>query len=275
MKNFLIVLAVLFGCFLVACFLEFAINENFGRGFKGGASRMVAVWRDFDPGPLEGVQVTILPKRILVDLPRPGVAKRLTEEGHWTAHAFYVDSHLDAPAEIAIATEQRDGDLEIDLGHFLPEHPGKVTLVKFVRGGLEFDPYPVATNRTKVTYPPPKGLIQPGTLEWDLHMLPWRPDRIESSALVVHAVYPDMLSDGKMNKGYYPNDMGQTAPQESSTIYTYHSDRPDLGPLLVTVQHGKVIQVLGGAEETADPPYQFPSPPSDDPSSTPQNPGRN
>ena len=93
--------------------------------------------------------------------------------------------------------------------------------------------------------------------------------------MVVH-VDQTTVSDGKTNKHYFPtlDEMADSTDNDETTmIYNYHSDRPDAPKLLVSVYHGKVIQVDGGAEETTDIPYSLPgqSPPAPD-SDQPENP---
>jgi hypothetical protein len=277
MKNCLIVLVVLFLCFIAAVALEFFVNENGGRGFPRGQNYAVATWRDYgDPG-LNDMQVTISTDEITIDTPPKPDAKatggpvpfdRVVEKGHWRAHGFYCDSHLDAPTEIKVATELKNEDLELDAGHFFPGQSGTVTLVKVVRILDDVhSPYPVNVPGQKVSYPPPKGLIRPGMLEWDLQMLPWHADKIEVTGSVVN-VYENRLSDGKQNNAFFTryNNDGE---EDQSEVYTYHSDRQDAPPLLVTVDRGRVTQVVGGAEDTADIPYVLPPAAPDAEESTP------
>jgi hypothetical protein len=231
MKNCLIVLVFLVGCFCIALLLTFYLN---GPRSINSWKTFVGTWQDYDDSSLEGLHVTIAPNQITVDYRNGAQFKRVTEKGRWTWHCFYVDSHLDAPPEVVVARELKNEDLEVNLSHFLPGQPDKVTLVMILRGGAQFDPYPVYKNGLVVSYPPPKGLIRPGMLEWDLQNLPWHSDRIE------------MQEDS------------------SSEVYTYHSDRPDATQLLVTVVKGRVVQVTGGAEDTADEPYRFPDAPAED-----------
>lgn len=245
MKNFLIVLAVLFGCFLVAVYLVF-----FG-SLTSMPSRQIAEWRVYgDPSYM----IAIFPDVIYVDeINMTGQPQRYTEKGTWRAHSFYCDSHLDAPAEIAVASEQGNEDLELDIG-FLKGGPSqKLTAVKILRGNAEFHPYPTYSNNDKVTYPPPRGLVHPGMLEADLQTLPWRPDRID--------INPDEVQNAEnaYQQGLpMPRDDNPTYKE----LYTYHSDRADLPQLRVTVEEGRVTRVEGGAEDTDDVPYQVPSPPA-------------
>jgi hypothetical protein len=195
---------------------------------------------------------------MVVDVPAAPQFRQVIKTGHWTAHTFYCDSNLDAPAEISIAHELPNEDLEVDIGHFLPYHPGKITCVKVFRLADEDDrpPYPKNVPGQTVTYPPPKGLIRPGMLECDLEMLPWHADRVDEQPIGV-VVNDTVLSDGSHNQPYFP---AMNAPQDPNppAVYTFHSDRPGLPKLLVTVYHGRVTEVTGGAEENDDFPYQFP-----------------
>jgi hypothetical protein len=257
-KNFLIVIGVLFGCFVVACILVLMPTAGGGKGYAGGKSYMIATWRDYDDPDLKGLQVTVGTDRIDVDVPATPTFKRIEEKGHWNLHAFYCDTHLDAPAEMIVARELKNEDLELDVGHFIPSHPGKIVCVKMSRICEPF-PYPTTVPGQTVTYPPPKGLIRPGMLECDLQMLPWHSDKVEVTPTVV-TVDTTTLSDGKKNQNYF--SWNQQNEDDPSSVYYYHSDRSDAPQLLVTVYHGRVVQVVGGAEETADIPYQLPPPPA-------------
>ncbi len=268
MKNFLIVLAVLCGCFVIACVLEYVLNMGGGSGTPGGLSYVVAEWRDYDDSGGTTLDATILKDQLILDMSDAHSSKRITEKGRWSAHAFYCDSHLDAPSEVEVARELKNEDLELDIGRFLPDRPGRITLVKSMRGLKEGyqPPYPVNVPGQTVSYPPPKGLIQPGMLECDLQTLPWRPDKIELAPSLV-TVNTTTLSDGRSNRNYFPP---YDSIPEGSSVYTYHSDRRDAPKLLVTVYHGRVTQVVGGAEATADLPYNLPPPQPPPPEDTAQ-----
>jgi hypothetical protein len=221
---------------------------------------MIAIWRDYGDEGLDGVEVSVGTDRMTVDVPATPQFRRLTETGRWSGHTFYCDSHLDAPAEISIAHELPNEDLEVDIGHFLPSHSGTITCVKITRLIDEGrPPYPQYALGQTVVYPPPRGLIRPGMLECDLQSLPWRADHIQEQAVGV-VVDQTILSDGKQNQSYFPR---YNAPQDPNppSVYTYHSDRPGLTNLLVTVQYGRVTAVTGGAEESDDVPYRLPSRP--------------
>ena len=225
---------------------------------------MIATWRNYDDPDLKGLQVTVGTDLIDVDVPATPTFKRIEEKGHWNLHSFFCDSHLDAPPEVIVARELKNEDLEVDIGRFLPNHPGKIVCVKVAR---TFDddrpPYPVTVPGQTVSYPPPKGLIRVGMLEWDLDMLPWHADKIEAAPIVVIAD-TTTLSDGKRNQNYFPAFENKNDNDELPKVYTYRSDRADAPQLLVTVYHGKVTQVVGGAEETADIPYTLPPAPAPD-----------
>ncbi len=255
MRNCLIVVLFLLGCFAIALFLLFGKGGRMPQRISG-ANYIAGTWRDYDDGPMHGLQVTISPVSIILDVPTDNQPRRITEKGHWTLHSFYVDSNLDVPPEVIVASELKNEDLEINLGHFVPGQPDKVTLVMVVRGFQTFNPYPVNKAGLVVNYPPPKGLIRPGMLEWDLQMLPWHADRVDLAPSVFNA-YVDQLSDGKTNKEIYGHSGDHHG--DSSEIYTYHRDHPDATALLGTVDKGRVIKVTGGAEETADAPYRFPT----------------
>jgi hypothetical protein len=253
MKNCLIVLLVLIGCFAVALILVFYPRTVDPRSHP----YMIATWRDFgDPG-LDGVEVTVGTDRMTVDVPAAPQFHRFTEKGRWSGHTFYCDSHLDAPPEIAIARELPNEDLEVDIGHFLPNHTGTITCVKMMRIIDDERPsYPQNAPGQTITYPPPKGLIHPGMLECDLQDLPWRTDSIVYAPKVFVSNIT-VLSDGSQNKSYFPP---YTEPQDPNppATYTYHSDRAGCPSLIVTVQHGRVTSVTGGAEESDDVPYRLP-----------------
>lgn len=274
MKNCLIVLVVLLGCFAVAVWLVLDPPGG-GSGFMSinEAARqhgvMVATWRDYDDQGLKGLQVTIATNLIIVDVPAAPVYHRTTEPGHWNLHAFFCDSHVDSPPEVEVARELKNEDLDVDIGRFVPNHPGRITLVKELRGSMDEQPgYPVNMGQT-VSYPPPKGLIRVGMLECDLQALPWQPEQINVTSEPV-VVNMSKLSDGSVIPNYFP-DYARGNGQESTEVYSYHSDRPDAPKLLVTVYHGRVTEVTGGAEETSDIPYQLPAPkPSADESSAPK-----
>ena len=257
MKNFLIVVGVLFGCFLIAAFLVLGM----GHGGPGGIALAVAEWRDYDDPDLRGLEVAVMPDRIVVDIPATPVFKQVMEKGRWSSHNFYCDSHLDAPAEVIVARELKNEDLEFDVGRYVPGHPGKIVCVMAMRGGKDYRPhYPVREPGQTVSYPPPKGLITPGMLECDLKSLPWHADEIDidpSAAVVVHTT---TLSDGMINQGYVAATGNDNNNDESPEVYNYHSDRSDAPKLLVTVYHGRVVEVNGGAEDTADIPYTLPPP---------------
>ncbi len=262
MKNCLIVLSVLFGCFVVAVFLQFELNLGSGRGFPGGLSYVVAEWRDYDDPGLIGLQVIISSDQITIDVPpaKSGAFKRTTEKGRWSSHNFYCDSHLDAPAAVVVASELKNEDLELDAGRFFSNHSGKITLVKISRGLKDYHPlFPVYAAGQTVSYPPPKGLIRPGMLECDLQTLPWRADDIESMTTPAVVDF-NRLSDGSQNKNFLGNQNDPGDEPEPGQVYRFHTDRADLPPLLVTVYHGRVVQVVGGAEETADIPFTLPPP---------------
>jgi len=259
MKNCLIVFAVLFGCFIVALVLVIGFGTNWGRGFAGGDSLMVGLWTYYDDPALEGMQIVLLPDQIIVFVPdQTTTMKRYARKGRWNSHGFYVDSHTDSPKEIMIANELPNEDLEVNLKYFSPTLPEKAVCVLMRRNPTTYHPYPVATFGQTVTYPPPKGLIRRGMLECDLRTLPWRPDNVQLPDIVVNA-RTQTLSDGTVVP--VPPDALDNPPQNA--VYTYHSDRGDAPKLLVTVYHGRVIGVAGGAEDTADIPYRPPPPPSD------------
>jgi len=270
MKNCLIVLLVLGGCFAVAgCLVLFPPGRSNGSGPPPGTPYMIAQWRNFNEGSLQGVEITVGTDRIDVDVPAVPQYHRTETKGRWSGHTFYCDSHLDAPAEIAVARELPNEDLEVDAGHFFPDHPGKITLVKTSRCiDGERPPYPIVVPGQTVTYPPPKGLIKVGMLQCDLDTLPWNPGPIEIQPTVVHAD-TTQLSDGS-GRFYVPQNI-QPNEQTSPELYTYHSDRPGIPSLLVTVNNGRVVEVRGGAEESDDPPWHLPPrpPPADDPAATP------
>lgn len=265
MKNCLIVLGVLMGCFFVAVFLIFELNMGGGYGTPGGLTLEVAEWTYYDSRNLRGLEVVISPNEIVVEVPAAPRFQMITEKGRWTQHSFLCDSHLDAPAEVEVARQLANEDLELDIGHFMPNHPGKITLVKTMRGGKDYrPPYPVYVPGQTVAYPPPRGLIHVDMLECDLQSLPWRADRLEASTMTIHS-NSTMLSDGKTVTNYFPSQESMDAGSDydndfSPMTYNYHSDRTDAPKLLVTVYHGKVIQVAGGAEETSDIPYSLPPP---------------
>lgn len=263
MKNCLIVLAILLVCFVIAVFLVLSPLGGSGTGRPSGEDYMIATWRDYDDRGLRGLEVSVGTDRIIVDVPATPVFKQIIEKGHWNLHSFYCDSHVDEPSEVIVARELKNEDLEVDIGRFLPDHPGKIVCVKVERTiDEERPPYPVIIPGQTVSYPPPKGLIRVGMLEWDLDTLPWHADKIEFTPSVV-TVDTTTLSDGKRNQNYFPTREDRDDNDESPKVYTFHSDRSDAPQLLVTVYHGRVIQVTGGAEETADIPYRLPPPTSD------------
>lgn len=261
MRNCLIVLVVLVFCFFAAVFLLFAINTNFGRGFPGGMSLTMGEWRDYNDPGIIGLEVVLAPDEIIVDIPTTHIFKQVTEKGHWNLHGFYCDSHVDSPPEVEVAHELANEDLVVDIGRFVPGHPGKVTLVKVMRGAKgEPSLYPVYEPGQTVTYPPPKGMIREGMLECDLETLPWRADRIDVQSDEVH-VDMTRLSDGSPNRNYFADETNSIGNiDENAKIYSFHSDRDGVPKLLVTVYHGRVTEVTGGAEETADIPWQLPAP---------------
>jgi hypothetical protein len=266
MKNCLVVLLVLIGCFAIAVYFVLFVPHG-GSARASGRPYMIATWRDYgDPGA-DGVEVTVGTDQILVDVPAMPQFRRFTEKGRWSGHTFYCDSHLDAPPEIAVARELPNEDLEVDIGHFLPDQTGTITCVKVMRidDDDERPPYPVNEPGQTVSYPPPKGLIHPGTLECDLQMLPWHADSIVAAPIVVE-VNTTVLSDGTPGKSYFP-PFGEAHDPRPPETYIYHSDRPGLPKLLVTVYHGRVTKVTGGAEESDDFPYQFPNHPQPPPAS--------
>jgi hypothetical protein len=260
MKNCLIVIAVLFGCFVIAVILFFGLNTNWGRGFAGGEALMVGQWTNYDDPSLMGLEVTIIPNEIVIFALNQKTMKMESykETGRWRSHAFYCDSHTDSPAEVQVASELPNEDLQLNLKYFSPSLPDQALCVLKRRNPTVYHPYPVYAPGQTVTYPPPKGLIRPGMLECDLQTLPWRPDHVQLPDSVVDARPPQTLSDGTQIP--QPPDPLDNPPQ--NTVYTYHSDRADAPQLLVTVYHGRVIQVDGGAEETGDIPYAQPPPPN-------------
>jgi hypothetical protein len=262
MKNFLIVLGVLLGCFTIAVFLVLFLPAGIRAGAPG-TSYMIATWRDYDDADLKGLDVSVGTNDIVIDVPATPVYKQIMEKGHWNLHAFYCDSHVDSPPEVEVARELKNEDLEVDINRYLPSHAGKIICVKVARIiDIERPLYPENVPGQKVSYPPPKGLIRVGMLQWDLEMLPWRADHIESAPIVIN-VDTSTLSDGKRNQNFFPSeDAGNDDNDELSQVYTYHSDRADAPKLLVTVYHGRVTEVTGGAEETSDVPYQLPPSPS-------------
>ena len=134
MKNCLVVLAVLIACFVVACFLFFAINTNFGHGFEGGSS-------------FTSIPLSTPPPRS----PSPPSSPAKTSRSTSAASCPITPARSPSRSSCAAASTST--------------------------------PIPAAMHATNVTYPPPKGLIHPGTLEWDLRMLPWRPDKIEGTGI--------------------------------------------------------------------------------------------
>ena len=257
MKNCLIVLVVLVVCAVIAGWLTLE-QPSFLLGNSAPTSYIIATWTDFDDPHIRGLEVQVGTDRIIIEVPAEPQFKSITEKGHWNLHAFYVDSHVDSPAEVMVAQELKNEDLEVNLGRFLPSHPGKIVCVKTSRQSDDRPPYPVYDPKVRVTYPPPKGLIRVGMLECDLESLPWRPDKVEvQDNGESDAPPPRSAGNGRIFADLDPNpgDSG-----ESGHLYTYHCDRADAFPLLVTVYHGRVTEVTGGAEETSDIPYQLPPP---------------
>jgi hypothetical protein len=252
MKNCLIIIGVLIGCAFVAAWLTL---HPPGATYANDPSvpHMIASWRDYEHDDLYGVEINVGTDRMDIDLSVPGVAKRIEVKGRWHMHAFYVDSHVDNPPEIMVAEQLKNEDLEVDIGRFVPTHPAKIVCVKTMRLVDQRPPYPVNDGKTKVAYPPPKGLIRVGMLKCDLETLPWQADRIESEP------EPDR---GPPPGGFFTGVPGvpREKPHEQPQLYTFHSDRPDATNLLVTVDKGRVTEVNGGAEETSDIPYQLPPP---------------
>jgi hypothetical protein len=260
MKNCLIVLVVLAVCLVVAAWL--AVEQPWGvRVSDKGVPYMIATWRDYVDHDIQGLEVTVGTNQIIIDVPASPQYKRTTEQGHWDFHAFYVDSNVDSPAEVMVAHELRNEDLEVEIGRYVPSHPGKIVCVKTCRIIDDRPPYPVVVPGKTVAYPPPRGLIRAGMLQCDLDTLPWHADKIESRGVVIVADV-NKLSDGKSNQNYFPPFPSDDNDAEPAQVYTYHSDRSDAPQLLVTVHRGRVIGITGGAEETADIPYRLPAPES-------------
>jgi hypothetical protein len=261
MKNCLIVLVVLIVCFFVSAWLVlYPPWERGGRGAGGipsGVPYMIATWQDFEDPGIRGLEVQVGTDEIVVQVPASPRFKSITQKGHWNLHAFYVDSNVDSPPEVMVAHELKNEDLEVDIGHFLPGHPGKIVCVKTFRIFDDRPPYPVKVPGQTVAYPPPKGLIRVGMLQCDLELLPWNADKIEIGEADSDVPPPESAGNGRIFVGPPPSpgDMG-----EGPRVYTYHSDRSDAPKLLVTVYHGRVTEVTGGAEETSDIPYQLPAP---------------
>jgi hypothetical protein len=201
----------------------------------------VGVWRDFNQ---DNFIVEIDSNRILILKNGPVLYQ---QKGNWANHAFYCDSHLDAPAEFVVARELANEDLELEMKYFDPNDGSVITCTKIMRGAFEIHPYPTSdTPGLVVTYPPPKGLIRVGMLEADLSTLPWASSEVD-------------IQDDNSNSLLATN------------IYRYRSDNPNLPELRVTVLHGRVTAVSGGAEDTGDAPYVLP-PPAPPPSANSNNP---
>jgi hypothetical protein len=250
MKNCLIVAVALVGCFCVAAYFAIFMDHS---SSNRSANHMIATWHTYGIEP--GFDVSVGTDRMDVDELVPGVAKRQEIRGHWTAHAFYVDSTLDTSTQTAVAHEMKDEDLEVNLGYFKPGLPDKVTCVMLHRTFPQDSPFPIEGEVKPVTYPPPRGLIRVGMLECDLQTLPWHADHIENTGVVIHAPYEDHLSDGTVNTVRY-NDQGDD-DRNPPTYYSYHSDRPGVPKLVVQVYRGRVVEVAGGAEEASDIPYRL------------------
>jgi hypothetical protein len=83
----------------------------------------IGSWMNRDDGNI--VDVEVLPKSIDVTVAAQN-SMHVRLEGRWDGTAFLCDTHLDSPPEVAVAEEQQNGDLVIDMSYFIPDDHRKI-----------------------------------------------------------------------------------------------------------------------------------------------------
>jgi hypothetical protein len=138
-------------------------------------------------------------------------------QGEWRDDGFWCEAK-DGSGEIEAAKMTGPEHLELHLAAFHAGDPGTLDLYK-QEGSDEEKKAVAARYPAPYTYPPPFGAIPEGMTEYQLRMLPWKPDKVEPSP--------------------YESAVGQV-------IYHYHSDDPKRSELQVTVRNHVVMQTSGG-----------------------------
>jgi hypothetical protein len=139
--------------------------------------------------------------------------------GKWHDDGFWV-AKADGSGEIEVARLVDPLDLEVTVNAFIPSRTDKPVLYKVMGSAAERAAI-AAKYPGPLTYPPRKGVITYWMSEYDLNALPWHPDSRE------------ITGDEAYSRGI---------------VYHYHSDNPQVPPLLVTVKNRHVVTMSGGYE---------------------------
>lgn len=146
-------------------------------------------------------------------------------QGQWKTDGFWCEAK-DGSGEIEAVKKISDEDIELHLAAFFPGNTEVLTLYKEEGDEAEQEAW-AAKNSQPVSYPPPQGAITVGMTEYQLRMLPWKADQVTPT--------PN-------NNGFEQAD----DKADDAAIYRYHSDKPSLAELRVTVKNHRVIAVSGG-----------------------------
>jgi len=227
--------------FFLAVFVLFIfIAEYFLMHSSGASAGVVGWWMDYEDSSISPITV------FKTNIGYYRHEKLCEVNGHWTNKMFYGSLPSNPSEEVVVAKELPNEDLEMYLKYFDPEDSRTITCVKNMRTSEEYHPYPVRVPGQKVKYPPPKGMIQVGMLQTDLENLPWE----AYSTGPTPAMHQEMMLNGNLNSYH-----GSTFFNAWPALHLYKSDDPNLPELRVTTEKGRVIQVVGGAEDAPGPSY--------------------
>ncbi len=227
--------------FFMAVFVVFVLIAMYALIHPFGVSAgVIGWWRDYDDESIG--QITVF--KTSISYYRQQKLFRLN--GHWANRAFYSLASSDATTEVVVARELPNEDLEMNLSYFDSDDHRKITCVKIMRTSEEYHPYPVRDLVLQVSYPPPKGMIKEGMLEADLHTLPWQAYTNEEPQYVFEETIKSNSYHGSHLVNGWPH------------VFIYKSDDPKLPELRVTVEKGRVTQVVGGSEDAQGPSYMPP-----------------
>lgn len=137
-------------------------------------------------------------------------------QGQWKDDGFWCEAK-DGSGEIEAAKVISPEEIELHLAAFYPGSSDVLTLYK-QEGNDEEKRAVAAKYSPPYTYPPPHEVITEGMTEYELKMLPWKPDKI------------------------VPSPSFRTG----EAVYYYHSDVPNRSELEVTVRNHVVIRTSGG-----------------------------
>lgn len=140
-----------------------------------------------------------------------------TKAGKWHNGGFWIEND-DGSGETEIARLIDPLDIEVHVHAFIPSRSDMPVLYKQVGSAAEVQAV-AAKYPSPLTYPPAKGVITYDMTEYDLNMLPWKPD------------YLSAVGEQSYSRG---------------TLYHFHSDDPKIPPLEVTLMNRHVVKVSGG-----------------------------